>query len=129
MGTANAKPLRRKNPETRLRREFTREPGHRATYTATEAKNDFGKLLEQAIHGEPVIITRHGAEKAVMISAAEFRAFRREAEEKLQALRADFDRMYAEMQAPEFHCKMTKAFHMSPKELGKAAVRMAKGRG
>ena len=44
------------------------------SFTATEAKNEFGRLLEKAILGDVVVITRHDAPKAVLISIEEFNA-------------------------------------------------------
>ena len=35
--------------------------GTRTSYTATEAKHEFGRVLEQAIHGATVVITKHDA--------------------------------------------------------------------
>src|SRR5947209_4968806 len=97
-------------------------------YTATQAKNDFARLLEQAIHGEPVVITRHGAEKAVLMSAEKFRALRPEPEYKLERMRQEFDRLFASMQTPHFRKSISAAFHASPEEMGKAAVALARKR-
>ena len=44
--------------------------GARLTVTATEAKNSFGPLLEIAIQGSSVVITKHDRPKAVLISVA-----------------------------------------------------------
>jgi prevent-host-death family protein len=38
------------------------------SFTATQAKNEFGRILERVIRGETVVITRHDAPKAVLIS-------------------------------------------------------------
>jgi len=43
----------------------------RALVTATEAKNKFGRLLEKAMQGGVVVITKHDAPKAVLISMDE----------------------------------------------------------
>jgi antitoxin Phd len=100
-----------------------------SSYTATQAKNDFGRLLEQAIHGEPVVITKHGAHRAYLISAAQYDALRHEPEQKLSALSSDFDRMLARMQTARFRTGIAAAFHASPEKLGKAAVAAARKRG
>lgn len=42
------------------------------TVQATEAKNNFGKLLEDAI-SEPVIVQKNGRDAAVILSMEEFR--------------------------------------------------------
>ena len=39
-----------------------------ASYTATEAKNEFGRVLGQAIQGTTVLITKHDTPRAVLIS-------------------------------------------------------------
>lgn len=41
------------------------------TVQATEAKNNFGKLLEDAIAG-PVLIQKNGRDAAVLVSKADF---------------------------------------------------------
>ena len=44
------------------------------TVTATEATTRFGPLLEPAIAGGAVLITKHDTPKAVLLSMAEFEA-------------------------------------------------------
>ena len=100
-----------------------------ASYTASQAKNRFGQLLERATHGEPVAITKHGAHKAYLISAAQYDALRHEPEQKLAALSRDFDRMLTRMQTARFRTGIAAAFHASPEKLGKAAVAAARKRG
>lgn len=41
------------------------------TITAKDAKNNFGNLIDQARH-EPVTITRHGREVAVVVAAEDY---------------------------------------------------------
>ena len=98
-------------------------------FTSTVAKNEFGRLLEMAIRGRPVTITKHGAPKAVLISLEEFTALRHAADSRLDALSETFDAMLAQMQAPKARAGMKAAFDASPKELGKAAVAAARKRG
>ena len=50
---------------------------------ATEAKNNFGALIERA-QREPVVILRHGRQSSVIMNAQEFAHYR---EYKLQKLR------------------------------------------
>ena len=97
--------------------------------TATEAKNEFGRLLDAAIQGGAVIITKHDAPKAVLISMDEFEALSRAGETKLDTLRGEFDELLARMQTPKARAGMKAAFNASPKELGKAAVAAARPRG
>ena len=51
-----------------------REYEDHASFTATEVKNEFGRILEKAIQGETVVITKHHAAKAVLISVDQFNA-------------------------------------------------------
>jgi prevent-host-death family protein len=48
------------------------------TVQATEAKNNFGKLLEDAIV-EPVVIQKNGREIAVLLSSEEFKRLTQQA--------------------------------------------------
>jgi antitoxin Phd len=103
-----------------------------SSVTATEAKNEFGRLLETVIRGGRVFITRHDAPKAVLISAEDFEvllaAANGNAKAKLDGLNARFDAMLARMQEPGAREKMQAAFDASPKEMGKAAVEFARKR-
>jgi prevent-host-death family protein len=40
--------------------------------SATRAQNEFGRLLDRAISGERVVITRHGRPAAVLLSAIDY---------------------------------------------------------
>jgi len=53
-----------------------------AVWQVQEAKSRFSALLERAQHEGPQTITRHGAERAVLLSAEDYRA--------LVAPRSDF---------------------------------------
>ena len=70
------------------------------TVTATEAKTRFGPLLETAIRGGSVVITKHDAPKAVLLSIAEFEALGGSWQPDLNALSAEFDSLAARLQAP-----------------------------
>ncbi|HUM06985.1 MAG TPA: type II toxin-antitoxin system Phd/YefM family antitoxin [Terriglobales bacterium] len=100
----------------------------RAMVTATAAKNQFGQLLEKAMRGEVVVITRHDAPKAVLISMDEYTSLAGAAESRISSLSAEFDAMLMRMQRPGARQAMHGAFHASAKELGKAAVRAARKR-
>jgi prevent-host-death family protein len=43
------------------------------TWQVQEAKNKFSELIERAGHGEPQVITKHGAEVAVLISIGQYK--------------------------------------------------------
>lgn len=97
--------------------------------TATQAKNEFGRVLEKVIKGGMVVITKHDVPKAVLISMDEFNALSRATELKLDTLTAEFDAALARMQTPKARASMKAAFEASPKELGKAARAAARKRG
>src|SRR5437899_2506205 len=64
-------------------RGVTLEP---SSVTASKAKSEFGRVLEMAIRGGAVVITKHDAPKAVLISVEDFNALSGAAETKLDAL-------------------------------------------
>lgn len=97
--------------------------------TATQAKNEFGRLLEKVIEGGLVVITKHDAPKAVLISIEEFNALSRAGELSLNTLSDEFDAVLARMQKPKARAGMKAAFEASPKQLGKAAIAVARKRG
>jgi prevent-host-death family protein len=67
------------------------------TVTATDAKNQFGRVLEKAIQGGIVVITKHDEPKAVLISVREFNALKNAGRMKLDALSGEFDALLARM--------------------------------
>jgi antitoxin Phd len=100
-----------------------------ASVTATDAKKQFGRVLEMVLRGGAVVITKHDAPKAILLSVEEFNALTRGAGSQLDSLGADFDAMLARMQSPRARAAMRAAFGASPKELGRAAVAAARRRG
>jgi len=100
-----------------------------ASVTATDAKKRFGRLLEKAIQGNDVFITKHDAPKAVLISVDRFNALSRDAESKMDSLNTEFDVLLSRMQQPGARDAMQSAFNASPKELAKAALTAARKRG
>jgi len=97
--------------------------------SATEAKNEFGRILERAIRGETVMITKFDAPKAVLMSVDEFKALSRGSRVEIDMLSDEFDQLLAGMQTPAARSAMKAAFDASPKELGRAAVAAARKRG
>ena len=69
----------------------------RALVTATEAKNSFGHLLERAMRGGVVVITKHDAPKAVLISMDEYTALSSASESRINSLSAEFDSLLMRM--------------------------------
>ncbi|MGA7925252.1 MAG: type II toxin-antitoxin system prevent-host-death family antitoxin [Candidatus Sulfotelmatobacter sp.] len=103
--------------------------GVSVSFTATEAKNEFGRLLEKAILGDVVVITRRDTPKAVLISIEEFNALSNAPEARINALSGEFDALLARMQQPTSRHAMQAAFRASPEQLGRAAVEAARKRG
>lgn len=95
---------------------------------ATRLKNEFGTVLEQAVRGGAVAITRHDMPKAVLISFDEFQALVKARSHSLSDLSAEYDTLLARMQTPAARKGMAAAFNASPAELGRAAVRAARKR-
>ena len=104
-------------------------PSAQLSYTATEAKNEFGRVLEQAIQGTTVLITKHDSPRAVLISMDQFKALEQAPQLKLDTLTEQFDTLLKRMQSPKVRRGMAAAFDANSKQLGKAAVVAARKRG
>ena len=100
-----------------------------SSVSASEAKSEFGRVLEMAIQGGAVVITKHDAPKAVLISVENFNALSSAADTKLDTLNQEFDALLARMQSSKAHRGMKAAFAASGKRLGKAAVAAMRSRG
>jgi prevent-host-death family protein len=94
-------------------------------FGATEAKNEFGKILEIALQKGAVAITRHGRVRAVLMSVEAYEALQPRAQ--LDALTAEFDALLERMQSPDERAAVTDVLRMSGEELGAAAVARARG--
>ncbi len=70
------------------------------SYSATEAKNSFGRLLERTMAGGMVAITRHHQPRAVLLSIDEYQALVAKVADPIDRLRGDFDALVARMQTP-----------------------------
>ena len=95
-------------------------------FTASDAKNAFGRLLETAERAGMVTITRHNQPKAVLLSIDEYRALAGAPEDALGALSDEFDAMLDRMQAAGARDAMQAAFDTPPHELGRIAVKGAR---
>jgi antitoxin Phd len=99
------------------------------TVTATEAKNEFGRLLDTVIQGAAVVITKHDAPRAVLLSMEAFTALSEAGERQLDRLSEEFDALLATQQSAKAKAGLRAAFAASPKQLGRAAVAAARSRG
>ena len=100
-----------------------------ASFTATVAKKEFGRLLDIVLGGGRVVITKHDAPRAVVLSMADFNALTQANERTLEALGGHFDALLAGMQTPKARAGLKAAFDASPKAIGTAAVAAARKRG
>jgi antitoxin Phd len=110
------------------RRSRPSRPKGSASFTATEAKNAFGSLLEAALRGDMIVITKHSAPKAVLISVEEFNSLSNSEATKLQTLTDEFDAVLDRLQSPNARAGLRTAFAASPQRLGRAAVKAARKR-
>jgi prevent-host-death family protein len=97
-------------------------------FSASDAKNQFGRVLETALADGFVMITKHDAVKAVLVSVEEFTALTGAREPALDTLSREFDRLLARMQTPKSRAGMRSAFEATPRQLGQAAVEGARRR-
>ena len=117
------RPQRKRNVSHHENRGATK-----ASYTATEAKNEFGRLLEQAIQGTTVLITKHDSPQAVLISIDHFQSLQEAPQAKLNTLTEQFDTLLERMQSPKARRGMAAAFRADHEQMGKAAVAAARKR-
>lgn len=96
--------------------------------TASDAKRDFGKILEEAIKGGVVTITKHDSPKAVLISIERFQQLSNSPALQIKTLEAEFDAMLQRMQTPAQRAGVRAAFAASPKAFGRAALEGARKR-
>ena len=78
------------------------------TVAASEAKNQFGQVLESALRDGAVVITKHDAPKAILLSIDELEAIA--ARSRIDTLADEFDAKYVQMQKPGFGKAMDRAF-------------------
>ena len=98
-----------------------------STVAATKVKNEFGAILEQAMHSGAVAITRHDMPRAVLLSFAEFESLVKERSRSLDDLSEEFDGLLADMQTPQARKGVEAAFNASPAELGRGAFLPPRG--
>ena len=90
--------------------------------SATDAKNEFGRVLDRVNDGEVVTITRHETERAVIMSMQMFKSLSSSADRALQALSDEFDALVERMQTDEARRAMKAAFDAPPSQLGAAST-------
>jgi antitoxin Phd len=100
-----------------------------SSFTATVAKNEFGRILDAALRDGIVAITRHDEPKAVLLSFDEFYHLAGGQQRELDSLSGEFDALLARMQTPTARRGMKAAFGASPARMAKAALAASSGRG
>lgn len=93
---------------------------------ATRLKNEFGTVLDQAVRGGAVAITRHDIPRAVLVAYEEFQALVQDRAPSLSDLAAEYDVLLSRMQTRGARKGMADAFDAGPAELGRAAVKAAR---
>jgi prevent-host-death family protein len=104
------------------------ELGRRSSDTvrATDAKNEFGRLLDRALGGRHIVITKHDTPAAVLMSFDEYRRLAPDEAPDLGALSREFDELLARMQSAPARRATKALFAASPSALAKAAVAEAR---
>ena len=104
-----------------------RAPDHVApagpSISATEAQNNFGRVLGRAKRDGRVFITRYDQPEAVVLSIEEYDALTGRVPVDLEALEREFDQMLLRMQRPEHGRAVDQLFQMTGSQLGEAAAR------
>jgi antitoxin Phd len=95
-------------------------------FSASEAKNAFGRILDAAARAGMVTITRHDEPRVVVLSIEEYRALAAARQNALDTLSGEFDEMLARMQSPRSRKAMQSAFDTPAAELGRIAVKRAR---
>ncbi len=91
-------------------------------FTATEAQNSFGRVLDEANRKGFVYILKYGKPTAVVQSIENFRASGGHPSPSLAELAAQYDDMVERMQVAQGEGAVERFFSMSPEEIGRAAV-------
>ncbi len=96
---------------------------------ASELKNAFRSVFQQALKAGAISITRNRKREAILLSVELYDQIVTElaARDPLKALRKDYDTRFHSMQTDESKAAYENAFNASPEELGKAAVDQAAG--
>lgn len=91
-------------------------------FSATEAKNSFGRVLDAASSQGMVAITKRDRPTAVVLSLDAYQALLDARDQALGSLSHEFDALLMQMQTPASRQGMMNAFEASPEALGAAAL-------
>lgn len=95
-------------------------------FSATEAKNSFGRVLDAASSQGMVAITKRDRPTAVVLSLDAYQALLDARDQALGSLSHEFDALLLQMQTPASRQGMMDAFEASPEALGAASVAYVK---
>jgi len=98
------------------------------SYSATEAQNNFGRVLSEVAERETVVITRYDRPTAVVLSAKRYRELTGDDDALLADLEREFEELLAAMDSPAARKAVDSLFEMDSEELGAAAVSAAERR-
>lgn len=91
------------------------------TVTATTLKNSIADVFDQVAAGGAVAITRHDKPRAVILSVEAYEKLKALSLPGLDAIQAEYDEMFQQMQGPGQREAMDRLFNATPEELGEAA--------
>jgi antitoxin Phd len=100
-----------------------------SSVSATEAKNNFGAVLDRVLTHGRVSITKHDQVRAVILSVPEYEALIGRRQASLASLSQEFDTLIERMQTPPARAAGRALFDATPKRLGRAAVSHQRRRG
>ena len=100
-----------------------------ASVTATDAKNNFGAVLDRVMVEGKVSIAKHGEVRAVIMSLAEYEALLARRDDPLLSLSREFAPLVERMQTPRARAAGRALFSATPARLGRAAVKNQRTRG
>jgi prevent-host-death family protein len=100
---------------------------------ATTAKNRFGAILRRARTGEPVVISKRGIPEFVVMDYQRYHSLvhntRGRDQQQLDALRDEFDALYAQMQSSKSRQGVDRLLADSAECLNQTAAKRARSRG
>ena len=94
-------------------------------FSATEAKNSFGRVLDTAFSQGMVAITKRDRPTAVVLSLDAYQALLDARDQALGSLSHKFDALLQQMQTPASRQGMMDAFDAAPEAMGQAALAAA----
>lgn len=103
-------------------RSLVRPTRETRSIAATDAKNEFGAVLEAVARDGAVIITKHDAPRAVLVSVERAEEALTKHEPSLTALTKEFDALVERMQTPRARAAARRLFTATTEEFGAAAI-------